>query len=482
MPTVTLYLNGHPIRSTVSRHMVTEIDNVTRDMGQVSCYADNGYGTPMQASRKITISRPPSVSAPMESHAMVGDELVVRCTVDAFPAPTIAVFRDKDLKNSVMHLGRTSLQASADPDEPSKFTMEMKITDLKTHDGGLYYCHANNTLGEAVAVMGVNVTTIPPPVVDVTECCRSRNISADCLDICSFSIDFDMMYSKPQCVSQFHELMHCASDGSDHRHCCQGRGVPGSCINWCRGQPVSDSDVCAISHSQAIVSCFHEGNTHLPGPPTHVIVRLLSSDSAEVMWDVPKKNPENVELYRVFWRPVGAKDTFKNDTVDQQLRLNNLVSGVTYELVVKAGNSNGTSHLTAPLRFITGDEVIIETSARAGSGASEVVGVVFAVLVICALLLLVLYVMKKKNIVLSVKKPSSPTVSFENPFHSSREIQSNNQVITESNVEISSSGSWQGEMSVRGSSDAGVEDPEPAPSLLNNLRIGRPGPGFQRFK
>ena len=56
MPTVTLYLNGHPIRSAVSRHMVTEIHNVTRDMEQVSCYADNGYGTPMQASRKITIS------------------------------------------------------------------------------------------------------------------------------------------------------------------------------------------------------------------------------------------------------------------------------------------------------------------------------------------------------------------------------------------------------------------------------------------
>ena len=56
------------------------------------------------------------------------------------------------------------------------------------------------------------------------------------------------------------------------------------------------------------------------------------------------------------------------------------------------------------------------------------------------------------------------------------------KVITESNVEISSSGSWQGEMSVRGSSDVGVEDPEPAPSLLNTLRIGRPGSGFQRFK
>lgn len=37
--------------------MVTVIQNVTRDMREISCYADNGYGTPMQASRTITISR-----------------------------------------------------------------------------------------------------------------------------------------------------------------------------------------------------------------------------------------------------------------------------------------------------------------------------------------------------------------------------------------------------------------------------------------
>lgn len=37
--------------------MVTVIHNVTRDMDQISCYADNGYGTPMQASRRIVISR-----------------------------------------------------------------------------------------------------------------------------------------------------------------------------------------------------------------------------------------------------------------------------------------------------------------------------------------------------------------------------------------------------------------------------------------
>lgn len=50
-------LPGRLVRQEVTRHMVTVIHNVTRDMDQISCYADNGYGTPMQASRKINISR-----------------------------------------------------------------------------------------------------------------------------------------------------------------------------------------------------------------------------------------------------------------------------------------------------------------------------------------------------------------------------------------------------------------------------------------
>ena len=33
-PTVTLYVAGHPIRSTTSRHMVTTLHNVTRLMSE----------------------------------------------------------------------------------------------------------------------------------------------------------------------------------------------------------------------------------------------------------------------------------------------------------------------------------------------------------------------------------------------------------------------------------------------------------------
>lgn len=55
-PTISLYVGGHLVRQDTSRHMVTVINNVTTDMEHVSCYADNGYGIPMQASKKIHIS------------------------------------------------------------------------------------------------------------------------------------------------------------------------------------------------------------------------------------------------------------------------------------------------------------------------------------------------------------------------------------------------------------------------------------------
>lgn len=55
-PTISLYIGGHLVRQDTSRHMVTTIHNITSDMKDVSCYADNGYGVPMQASKKISIS------------------------------------------------------------------------------------------------------------------------------------------------------------------------------------------------------------------------------------------------------------------------------------------------------------------------------------------------------------------------------------------------------------------------------------------
>lgn len=56
IPTISLYIGGHFVRSEIGRHMVTIIQNVTKDMEKVSCQVSNGYGVPMQATRKIHIS------------------------------------------------------------------------------------------------------------------------------------------------------------------------------------------------------------------------------------------------------------------------------------------------------------------------------------------------------------------------------------------------------------------------------------------
>lgn len=55
MPTISLYVSGRLVRQEVTRHMVTNIYNITRDMNHISCYADNGYGTPMESRRVVDI-------------------------------------------------------------------------------------------------------------------------------------------------------------------------------------------------------------------------------------------------------------------------------------------------------------------------------------------------------------------------------------------------------------------------------------------
>lgn len=469
LPTVTLYINGFPLRSEVTRHMVTMVHNVTTDMGHVSCYADNGYGTPMQASRRITISRAPTIKAPMMTTVLKGDTLILKCEVDAFPAPTMAFFRDIELKRSMKNGGGVMISAVSDEESLATWHLSLTITNINISDQSSYYCHANNTLGEAVQQLKVNVTSIPPPVLDVTACCAAHNVTEECRDICGLAVDLDLLARRPNCLAQFHLVMQCASDGSDHRHCCSHGGVPTACLDWCRGEPVQSEQLCALSYSQTIVGCFHQGVTTLPSPPRGVTVRPLDRSRAVVLWDAPSKNPGSVELYRVFWRPLGEKGTNKTDTVARRIVLEDLQPGTTYELVVKAGNSNGTSQLTPPLKFVTADKYIIATSP-VQSNAGGAVGIVLAVLLVLSMVAAVLYVMKRKNLLLlNVKKPESPTVAFENPFYNTARDQGagvpESSVDPEYNVHISSSGSWHSELA---SSHSGSSSNSPQPSTGHN--------------
>ncbi|MPC35669.1 Myomesin-1 [Portunus trituberculatus] len=113
-----------------TRHMVTVVQNVTRDMREISCYADNGYGTPMQASRTITISREYCTAVWASRHTLVpatwncrprikarervpvpeGTSATLECGVDAWPEPSLVWWQDPEGRVPVIHGGNYAIK------------------------------------------------------------------------------------------------------------------------------------------------------------------------------------------------------------------------------------------------------------------------------------------------------------------------------------------------------------------------------------
>jgi len=511
-PRVIMSINGVELHSQVTRYMVTVVHNVTKDVDLVSCFATNGYGGAMVATKKVTISRAPTISAPMTTSVMLGDTLTVKCKIDAFPAPKLTIFRDKNLTEGVTENSRLNITAMADKDDRTQYSLTLKVKNVTIHDGSLYYCHANNSLGEKTAMMGITVEELPPPVTNVTECCIKQNVTSDCLDICAFSIDFDTMLRKPQCIPQFQQLMSCASDGSDHRHCCSTGGVPGVCLNWCRGEQVEETQTCAVEHSKTIIGCFHEGKKNLPGPPNNLKVEAIDDSSAVVTWDVPTKNPEDVEVYRVFWRPVGAKGSNKSDIVENKIILHDLESDVDYEVVAKAGNGNGTSQLTKPIFFSVSPSLSVKQAPlQSDLSTANTFATVLTVFIIVAAIISVIFLLHKKNLIVCIvkkpdrpirienpfKKPDGPSVAFENPFYAIRNPHSgpvqNTQVNASEDYNSYLSSSWPSdagtsasESSSENTTPRSQDDTEVKQSTLmdkmDSLRTEvSHGQGFQRF-
>ena len=57
-------------------------------------------------------------------------------------------------------------------------------------------------------------------------CCQAEAVQSQCLDICTFRLDFDLLSLEGNtCNQDFPAYMKCGADQSDHRHCCQQAGV-----------------------------------------------------------------------------------------------------------------------------------------------------------------------------------------------------------------------------------------------------------------
>jgi len=69
-------------------------------------------------------------------------------------------------------------------------------------------------------------------------------------------------------------------------------------------------------------------------------------------------------VFRVFWRRVGNNSPpEKNDTKETSMKISGLKDDLTYELVLKAGNSRGMSTLTEPIRFTTAEKDVTSAAS-----------------------------------------------------------------------------------------------------------------------
>ncbi|XP_058124562.1 Ig-like and fibronectin type-III domain-containing protein 1 [Anopheles ziemanni] len=494
-PTISLYVGGHLVRQDTSRHMITVIHNVTTDMEHISCYADNGYGIPMQAAKKVNISFAPRIQASGILVASMGDSVDLKCTIRARPIPKTMFWRDHDGRVPVIQGGNYVMSMTNDVDDNALYVMTLTINKLSPQDVGDYFCHAENALGSSTRAVSVRIRNTAASF-NTSECCVAQNVSSACMSACSFYIDIESVIDRPECIVDFDKLMRCAADGSDHRGCCASKEVPRRCLNWCRGEPITPPGICALQYTRTIVGCFQENRDRLPGPPQNLKVQVLSDEKVQIRWDPPVKNPTTVEGYRVFWHDlepvsdnlsnvINGLATSRLDAKETSIVLEGLRPNVMYELVIKAGNHLGASVLSEPLHFTLGDHHI--TSASHATNAGVVSGII-AGLIAIVLAIAALFVVKRRKF---GQKQANGGVAFENPSYLREMNVEHVQIPAVSGQTVGNGADWRQESlhAANGTATTGLGHDnavvpmatEVNPSLYEELKLGHDRAGFKRL-
>ena len=145
-------------------------------------------------------------------------------------------------------------------------------------------------------------------------------VREECRVACTFDIELQeimMGVDDPLiCVDDLPKLAACSADGKNHSFCCQRKGVPSVCHDFCSGI-ISDIDtehlVCLTAFDD-IIDCMEEGQDNLPSPPQHVRGRV-SGGAIHVFWHEPEKDAERVQFYDVHYMKAALDTTGLHETI-----------------------------------------------------------------------------------------------------------------------------------------------------------------------
>ncbi|XP_054711801.1 Ig-like and fibronectin type-III domain-containing protein 1 [Uloborus diversus] len=420
VPVVSLFLNGQLIVQQQQSHVALVVPHIQRNVTKVDCFADNGLGQGAQSSTSLEVNFPAHVEA-LDKRIPAEEDSVatVRCRVSGHPEPRVLWYRDRKLKEPITRGEDFDLSMKPYKEKLYTYIATLTITQVTTVHEGQYFCYAENQYGKDTVF--VNLDVLPKLYTNASACCEEKKVSDECQEACNIDIDIQMALNKPKCFKDLDKLMYCAADGSDHRKCCRDKGIQRSCLRWCQGRPIINTHLC-ILHASKIVSCFEEGKAVLPGPPQNIQYHKIGNNDLEITWDIPQKNPKVVQWYKIFWRPVGSRLMYRNNTKQRSISLHGLEPGTTYEVVVKAGNHYGISLHSEPLQFTVTDidgmnNYIAESASYESSPiAKTTAGVIGTALFLVLVGGLGIFFYQRSRL-MKLPPGITPGVSFENPTY-----------------------------------------------------------------
>ncbi|XP_014662949.1 PREDICTED: Ig-like and fibronectin type-III domain-containing protein 2 [Priapulus caudatus] len=181
-------------------------------------------------------------------------------------------------------------------DVPYQQNFELRIRAVQDVDLGLYRCVDVTGKNSASVYLSVDDAT-PAPAKDprnFQQCCRELGIHVNCIPACSYDwwlspseLPRDVLEGCLSGDDNFNlvKLVTCAADGKNHEPCCARKGVPDSCLPFCRGAiPVEHHRFrhCLVYYEK-MATCMKEGNSVLPGPPTQLIASRCRQHGAPAL-------------------------------------------------------------------------------------------------------------------------------------------------------------------------------------------------------
>lgn len=303
-PQISMFINGLLVQKRTQPYVIYHLVNLVRGHLTITCFASNGHGkdyASVQSRTEVSVKFPSKATAKTnEVRVPTSSTARMTCEVTGNPQPTVVwIFANEDDLNTSRVLQaneRITTLLTSQFENQFVWSHTLTIRNVSKSDAGTYQCRSRNMFAESADTIRLSVTESTDVSSmsssgqlshlkqieqnsDLMECCKSQNVSAKCLPVCSIDgLDVEAAFKTIECQPHLDKLMFCAADGSDHRNCCRTRQVPSPCLRWCSGARLNLPALCFLSSALDINQCFEEGRTLLPGPPKNVRV-LLASES-----------------------------------------------------------------------------------------------------------------------------------------------------------------------------------------------------------